>query len=143
MKFGQGYIFTGVCDSVHRGGVWSRGGSPIFLERSPIFWGVSNFSGGLQFFRGVLQGGSPIFQGVSNFSGGSPIFGGSPNFFFSFFFNFFPKISSGMNQPPPPPRDGQCVRILLECILVDFFLSTTAKLKQRKYILVLQNSPNI
>ena len=27
-KLGQGYIFTGMCDSVHRGGVWSRGGVP-------------------------------------------------------------------------------------------------------------------
>ena len=24
-KLGHGYIFTGVCDSVHRGGAWSRG----------------------------------------------------------------------------------------------------------------------
>ena len=25
MKLGQGYIFTGVCDSLHGGGAWSRG----------------------------------------------------------------------------------------------------------------------
>ena len=50
MKFGQGYIFTGMCDSVHRGGVWSGPGGVL------QFLGVSNFLGGLQFF-----GGSPIF----------------------------------------------------------------------------------
>ena len=53
-SFGQGNIFIGVCDSVHRGGVWSRG--------------VSDFSGGLQlFFDG---GGVWSRGGVSNFFGG-------------------------------------------------------------------------
>ena len=115
-KFGQGYIFTGVCDSVHRG-VWSGG------VVSNFSWGgVSNFGGGgisncsggrvspiwggcLQFFGGV----SPIFRGVSNFFWGGqgvPIFGGSPNFFPSFSSISLPpqKISSGMHQPPPPRR---------------------------------------
>ena len=82
-KFGQGYIFTGVCDSVHRG--------------------VSNFSGGLQFF------------------GGSPIFRGSPNFFF-FFFLFFPIFfpqNFFWDAPTPPETvNARAVRILLECILV-------------------------
>ena len=36
-SFGQGYIFTGVCDSVHRGGVVS---------------GPGGEGGGLQFFKG-------------------------------------------------------------------------------------------
>ena len=50
-SFGQGNVFTGVCDSVHGGGVWSRGVSPIFGgclqffggEGSPIFWGSPIF----------------------------------------------------------------------------------------------------
>ena len=46
-SFGQGYIFTGVCDSVHRGGV-----------SAPIFRGGGYL---LQFFgRGVS---APIFRG--------------------------------------------------------------------------------
>ena len=50
-----------------------------FFRGSPIFWGVSNFSGGLQFFGGGV---SPIFVGVSNFLRGSPIFqGGCLQFF--------------------------------------------------------------
>ena len=108
-KFRQGYIFTGVFDSVHRGGGVSgpEGVSPNF-GGSPIFWGGG---GGLQFLGGCLQ----VFLGgnhVSNyfggggvclqFFGGSLIFqGGLQNFFF---FNFFPTNSSGMH----PPRDGQC-----------------------------------
>ena len=67
-SFGQGNVFTGVCDSVHGGGgVWSRGDPPIW-------GGSSNFLGGglvpggefLQFYR---EGG-----GSSNFGGGPPIF---------------------------------------------------------------------
>ena len=100
-SFGQGYIFTGVCDSVHGGGgvcskflgVCSKfsggvsapnfgGGvcSKFFGGVSvPIFRGgvCSKFWGGclLQFFRGVC---SNFWGGVwSKFSGGggSPIFG--------------------------------------------------------------------
>ena len=84
-KLGQGNIFIGVCQefcSRGRGGglvpgVWSQGGC---LPR-----GVSNFSGGLQFFWGggspIFCGGSPSFQGVSNFSaGGLQFFRGSPIF---------------------------------------------------------------
>ena len=78
-KLGQGNIFTRVCDSVKGGG----GG------------------GG-----GLVPGGGRCLQifGVG---------GGLSKFFFSNFFSFsfksfFPKISSGMHQPPPPPRDGQC-----------------------------------
>ena len=94
-KFGQGYIFTGVCDFVHRGGVWSRGV-------------VSNFSGGV----------SPIFWG------GLQFWGGSPKFFFFLFFQIFipPKFLLGCTNPPPPPPpetvNARAVCILLECILV-------------------------
>ena len=65
-KFGKGYIFTGVFDSVHGGGGV-----------------VSNFSG-----RGVW---SPIFQGGPQFFGGSPNFRGVSKFFFQFLSpqNFF------------------------------------------------------
>ena len=82
-KLGQGNIFRSVCQEFcPQGEVWS---GPWGLQ---IFggvggWGVSKFSGGLQFFRG-----------------------GFSKFFFLFFFNFFspPKIPSGMHQPLPPPR---------------------------------------
>ena len=64
-SFGQGYIFTGVCDSVHGGGCLLQFFGGV---SAPIFRGegiCSNFSGGgclLQFFGG---------GGVcSNFSGG-------------------------------------------------------------------------
>ena len=90
----QGYIFTGVCDSVHRGGSGPGGVSPNFL------------GGGLQFFLG---GG----QWSPNLGGWSPIFRGVSKIF------FFPTISSGMHQPPPPETvNARAVRILLECILV-------------------------
>ena len=46
-SFGQGNIFTGVCDSVHRGGL-VPGGRVSGLGGSPIFRG----KGGLQFFGG-------------------------------------------------------------------------------------------
>ena len=65
-SFGQGNIFTGVCDSVHKGGCLVLGGgvwSPIFRGRGGECL-VSNFSGGglvSNFLGGCL---------VSNFSGG-------------------------------------------------------------------------
>ena len=72
-SFGQGYIFTGVCDSVHRGGVsnpggiWSRGVSQIFRG-----WGGRCLTWG-----GVWSGGVSNFgEGVSNFSRGVPKGGG-------------------------------------------------------------------
>ena len=34
MKFGQGYVFTGVCDSVHRGGTWP--GTPPRTRYTPL-----------------------------------------------------------------------------------------------------------
>ena len=93
------------------GGVWSQGGLQFFLGGSgpggsPIFRGVSNFWGGgcLQFLGGCLQ----FFGGVLQFFGGVlQIFFFFQIFFLFFFKSFFPKISSGMHQPPPP-RDGQC-----------------------------------
>ena len=93
----QGNIFTGVCDSVHRGGgVWS--GGLQFFGGSPILGGgVSNFSGDLQFFWGGsgLQffGGSPIFGGAPIFRGGS-----RGEFFFDFCFLW--------GYPPPGPDTG-------------------------------------
>ena len=63
-KLGQGNVFTGVCDSVHGGGVvvWSWGGGGLI-------------PGGLQFFGGCLQffGGSPIFGGLQIFGNPPPI----------------------------------------------------------------------
>ena len=98
-KFWQGYIFTGVCDSVHRGGSGPGGspifrGSPIFQGVSPTFWGVSYFSGGSPIFRG----GSPIFWGVSNFF-----------FFFLSFFQFFsPKLYLLLNSCTMSPTPNTC-----------------------------------
>ena len=81
-SFGQGNVFTGVCDSVHRGGVWSGGVSPIFRGGGCLLkiWGAvfSKFSGGclLKIFGGdVWSGGvAPIFRGrglsAQNFGGG-------------------------------------------------------------------------
>ena len=95
------------------GGVSNFWGSPIFREGSPIFQGVSNFSGGSPIFR---RGG-----GWLQFFGGSNFFGGVLQIFFFKF--FFPKISSGMHQPPPPETvNARPVRILLECILVSISL---------------------
>ena len=84
--------------------------------------------GGLSGLGGCLVKGGVWSQGVSNFLGGLQFFGGSPilgvgvnsNFFLIQI--FFPKISSGMHQPPSPPDtvNERPVRILLECILVKF-----------------------
>ena len=98
-KFGQGYIFTGMCDSVQGGG---SGPGGVFQ----FFWGgLSNLAGC-----------------VSNFLGGSPIFqGGSPNFFFFFISSIFsPQKNFFWDAPTPPPEtvNARVVRILLECILV-------------------------
>ena len=68
-SFGQGSIFTGVCDSVHRGGVPDF--ALIFLG------GSSKFSGG-----GGILGGVFFWGGSSKFSGGRVFFwGGSSKFF--------------------------------------------------------------
>ena len=95
-KLGQGYIFTGVCDSVHRG----RSGH----GESPILGGSLQFRGGVS----PIFGGSPIFRGSLQFFRGSPIFSGGLLIFFSFFFNFFPQnffwdapTPAGMHHPPP------------------------------------------
>ena len=113
-------IFSEVCvkNSVHGGGVWvwSRGVSNFLGEEGfSILGGVLHFWGVLQIF-----GGSPIFRGVSNFSGGRGVsnfsggkgglqfFRGSPNFFFLFFSISFPQRNSFWDAPTPPPGDGQC-----------------------------------
>ena len=79
MQLGQGNVFTGVCDSVHRGGV------PGLVR------GVFNFSGG------VLQ-----FWGGLKFFLGGPIF-------LQFFFLiqiFFPQ-NFFWDAPTLPPGYGQ------------------------------------
>ena len=99
-ELGQGNIFTSVCLSTGGGGlVWSRG--------------VSNFSGGLQFFRAGWR-----VVCLHFFAGGLQFFWRSPNFRGSsnFFFKFFPKISSGIHLPETV--NARPVHILLECILV-------------------------
>ena len=74
-SFGQGYVFTCVCDSVHRGGGGYFSGG-IFL--GGVFWGGSpNFLGGfLQIFRGSIFGGVSKFSGGVFFWGVLQIFGG-------------------------------------------------------------------
>ena len=96
-------IFSEACvkNSVHGGGVWSRGGSSKFWEDSP------NCLGGPPNFRG-----SPNFWGVPpNFRGVSKFLGGLQNFF-SFFYQFlFPKkILLGCTNPLPPPPLRRSVR---------------------------------
>ena len=98
-SFGQGNIFRSVCHSVHRGGgvVWSGPGgvSPIFQGGVP-----PNFRGG-----SGPGGVSPIFQGGSyKFSGG----GGVSNFWGGCLHRNTVNV--------------WLVCILLECILVTFYL---------------------
>ena len=81
-SFGQGNIFTRVCDSVHRGGTPDfalifRGGAPDFalIFRGGLFWG-GLLGGAPDFaliFRGVF-----FWGGSSKFSGGGSFFGGVP-----------------------------------------------------------------
>ena len=56
-SFGQGNIFTGVCDSVHREGVWSWGGGGVWS------WGVYGLGGCLVPGGCLVQGGF-LVQGV-------------------------------------------------------------------------------
>ena len=48
MKLGKGYIFTGICDSIHRGGAWSGG---------VCSWGEGVPGPGGVCFRGGVPGG--------------------------------------------------------------------------------------
>ena len=70
-KLGQGYIFTGVCDSVHRGGVCSRGvvcsrrvSAPGCLLRG--FWSRGCLVGGC-----LLPGGYLVSPGTAAAAGGT------------------------------------------------------------------------
>ena len=87
-KLGQGYIFTGICDSVNKGGgcVWLLlGGHVWLLQEGGHVWlllggcgcsgGCVIFSGGacVVFFRGacvVFSRGGCFFWGCMFFSGG-------------------------------------------------------------------------
>ena len=88
-SFGQGNVFTCVCDSVNRGGVCLEGGVP------PIF-----FLGGVCLKGGFLQ----IFGGGGG--GGVCLEGG------------FLQIFAGGGVLPRNTVNVRPVRILLECILV-------------------------
>ena len=108
-------IFSEACVILSTGGmVWSRG--------SPILGGSSKFSGRGVFLQIFLGGGGvvpPNFWGVSKFSGGLQFLGGSSKFLGGL--QFFrgggsSKFSGGVlywNTVTVQP-----VRILLECILV-------------------------
>ena len=131
-SFGQGYVFTGVCDSVHGGGgaldfalIW--GGAPDFALII-LLGGSSKFPGGVFFLGGVFLGGFlQIFLGGWVFLGGFlQILGGSflggvpPNFRGgSFFGGVPPNFRGGLHRNTVNVRP---VRILLECILVLFGL---------------------
>ena len=121
------------CRSVP-GGVWSWG--------SPIFRGVSNFSGGSPIFWGspIFLGGVSNFWGggVSNFLGGQlrgdpPIFWGGNFFLISAFFG---------DTPPSGTRHRNTVnvrpvRILLECILVRYSFIKCTVWQMSSYFLFL------
>ena len=82
------------------GGGLPRGVSNAFQGGSPIFWGVSNFGGGLIQFFFYIQ----IFFLIQNF-----------------FSNFFPPGNFFWDAPPSQldTVTERPVRILLECILVN------------------------
>ena len=97
----------------------------IFLHLSVILLTGGCLVGGVSpVWEGCLVRGGVLSRGVSNFSGGLQFFGGSPNFFFHIFFLFFSnfffqKFLLGCTKPPPPETvNAWPVRILLECILV-------------------------
>ena len=112
MKLGQGYVFTCVCDSVHRGGGWyssmhcsrSPGGvvSQLALQVSrPTPRGEVEGSGGPggspgPHLRGKLRG---LAGGVSRPTPG----GGSPGPHTG---GCIPACTEA--DPPPPPPDGYC-----------------------------------
>ena len=59
-KLGQGYIFTGVCDSVHRGGhVWlwegMHGGGACMDVRCAWLWGACMVVGGHAWWGGACM----------------------------------------------------------------------------------------
>ena len=60
-KLGQGYIFTGVCHSVNRGGVWSWGGC---LLPGGLFWGGSGPGGSARGVPGGDPPGRPLLWAV-------------------------------------------------------------------------------
>ena len=112
-KLIQGNIFTSVCLST--GGFWSQG-SPIFQGGSPIFRGVSNFSGVSNFLGGCLQffGGLQFFEGVSNFSEGLQFFFSMRGWYASYWNAFLlqhelmnPKGMPGTCEHPLPARSSK------------------------------------
>ena len=98
-KLGQGYVFTRVCDSVHRGGgipACIAGGIPACLAAGFQVGGIPACLAGLQAHT----------QGVS--SGPHP--GGSPGTHWG--------VSQHALRLTPPQLLLRAVHILLECILV-------------------------
>ena len=114
-KLREGYVFTGVCDSVHRGG----GGIPACTAglqahtREGGSWGSGLEGSAGPHLRGKLRG---LAGGVSR-----PTLRGSPG--------PHPGVSrptsSGVSRHTPTPTSRRlllwAVRILLECILVICF----------------------
>ena len=107
----EGYVFTGVCHSVHKGG----GGACV------VAGGVRGCSGG----RGGMRG---FFDEIRSMSGRYASYWNA--FLSSIFFHFyrpqtrfgegnvFPPVCQSFSSQWPPKR---AVRILLKCILVSVF----------------------
>ena len=76
--------------------------------------------------RGGVSAPNFFWGGVSapNLGGCLKFSGGGLKFFFPFFFNFFSPKKSFWDAHPPPPETVNAwpVRILLECILVGYFV---------------------
>ena len=102
-KLGQGYIFTGVCDSVH-GGVPAPGG---VCSWGCLVWGGACFQG-VPAPGGTCSWGMGLIRGVPG-PEGVPGPGGAWSW----------GVPGG--DPPPGRLLLWAVRILLECIL-DYYL---------------------
>ena len=110
-KLGQGYIFTGVCDSVHRGGGSVAGGGGV-RDWGVCMAGGHAWLGGACMVGGICGKGGMCGRGVC-IAGGHAWPGG--------------MHGRGCDTCPPGQTlrlrhtvNKRTVRILLECILVQF-----------------------
>ena len=105
-KLGQGYIFTGVCDSVHGGGGGSGGGIPACIAGDiPACLAAGGVLSQHALQEGCLLPGGAWSRGAA--LGGGCLVRGVPA----------PRGSAPGGDPPGRPL-LRVVSILLECILV-------------------------